>query len=231
MKSWMMGLICFLFATHASAVADFEVDTEGFTQGAQAAGTVVTVEDSGPAGTGDSALRVTAGGAFTRIHAFNRTNAEFLGDFIGDGVTAVQFDAMAPQTNGQGLTLFGVVFRNSIQGQNFGDRWVTTDSAAIPADGAWTTYTLDLAQEGDFVHPAGANAFATDFAGVEHFGLRHQLAANQAGGTSLAAGTQVFFDNIELLPEPGAVAGALAACLALLSLRRVSRSFRAGGRR
>ena len=224
MKAWAIGTLCFLFATSAAAVATFDTGVEGFTQGQFAPGSVVSVPDQGPDGAGDFALRVTAAGPGIRLHVFTRSNQEFLGDYLGDGVTALRFDAMAPLTNTQSVSLFGVFFRDTVPLANFGDRWVSVESAVVPANGEWATYTLDLSAEGQFVHPNGANLFSDDFAAIEHFGLRHQNAANQPGGSILPVGTQIYLDNVELLPEPAAATGALAAWLALAALRRVSKA-------
>lgn len=194
------------------AEADFQ---DGTTQGwSQPFGLVDVRPDAGPDGPGDYAIEARAHPAIFNLFPQTTTSADFLGDWIDKQVIRVTFDAMNPSSSTDTFKLYAVMMRDEI------NRWASLDSATIPNDGAWRSYSIDLG-EADVINVLGGGTYGQDFASIARFGLRHQEQANQAGGSPLSGpGNSVLLDNIRLYAVPAPATLALVALGATATLRR-----------
>jgi len=200
------AVMCLSFVISSSAfaspivISDFQ---DGTTQGWIWSGASTSViADSGPSGTGDYSLLAPVNPSVYKLNPQNSAS-EFTGDYSTLGVANITFDAMNPATNDDDLELYAVLYSGDPLGTvPFPERWASLEAAVIPNDGVWRTYSISLL-ETDMLSVLGSNNYATQFSNVGMISLRHQLAANQSGGSALSsANNSVFLDNIALTPVP-----------------------------
>lgn len=208
---------CFMVAGAGpvqATTADFQDGTiQGWSQGAF--GGTSAVADAGPDGAGDFALAAMPNPALLHLHPATRTTPEFVGDLLGAGIAALVFDAMAPASNVDTIQLHAVVIGTSA------NRWASIERVMVPNDGIWRNHTISL-EEADMLLVLGFGAYATDFASVGQFGLRHQAMANQSGGSPLSSAAQsLFLDNITLVPEPRRALASFLCAATLLGLAKL----------
>lgn len=160
----------------------------------------VVQNDSGPAGTGDHALRVTSngsGGAGGRLLVFNETT--WTGDYPGQGITHLQLDFR----NGGSTTLQMRLALNGPGG------WFVTPAKAVAAFSGWNPLLFDI-RPGSLVSAGGSSA-TTTLAAVSEVRVIHSSTVNFRGAA--VSGT-FLLDNVRAVPEPeNLVLTSLAGCL------------------
>lgn len=218
----------------ASAITVGMIDT--FSDGTNLgwSGSFVTnVADAGPAGPGDNAALVTAGGG-SRIVVYSQAipapddgedDPRWTGNFTAAGVTAISLDVR--HTNATPLALRiaiganGFVQSSGVNGQ--GDTYVTNYVLNVPGDGQWHTLTFPV-EAANFV-PSFANTepapnAAAALTDVTHFRFIHNPDAADFKGAQ--ATLPFLMDNVRALgiPEPSGAALLAVGCAALIARRR-----------
>ena len=218
---WTAALIAFglfLFAGSAKAIVvgqidDFEDGTlQNWANGGAGAPPVLNIDTGGPAGANDNFMQVTADGAGAGrfLTVFNRS--QWLGDYIGAGVTAIEMDL-------RNLGSVSLTIRLGFK------------DAAGPGGVGYLSSGFTLAAGSDWQHvvfpinPAsmtaigGPDAFNTFFASD----LQEMRIINEAGTSNLTGDSvtgQLGVDNIHAVPEPSAVLLTVAGMLAFAVARR-----------
>ena len=186
-------------AVVAGQMDDFEDGTVQAWTGSFATppGPPVNIATGGPAGAGDNYLQVTStggAGAGSKLATFNP--AQWSGDYIAAGVTAIQVDMKNFSVSGADLEM-----RLLIPFGGGGD-FTSTLSQTVPADGAWHTLTFGLTAA-DLVQVGGVGSdLNTTLQGVPRILLRHQPGTPTGVGSSPAIAAQLGIDNVLAIPEP-----------------------------
>ncbi|MEO7098255.1 MAG: hypothetical protein ABI162_02755 [Luteolibacter sp.] len=163
------------------------------------------LSNSGPLGSGDSALQVTSNGgsgAGGRLVVFNTTL--WTGDYIAQGILAIAADL---RNSGSTALSMRIAFNGP------GGKFVTAPSV-IAAFSGWVHSVFDI-KPGSLISAGGSNAAAT-MAGVTEMRILHSSTVDYRGA-QISSG--FLADNIQAVPEPAAA----VACLlsgALLLLRK-----------
>lgn len=156
--------------------------------------------DSGPAGTGDHALRVTANGsaeAGGRLLVFN--DSTWTGDYPGQGITHLQVDLR----NGGSTALQMRLAFNGPGG------WFVTPAKTVTAFSGWNPLLFDI-RPGSLVGAGGSNANTT-LSAVTELRVIHSSTVSFRGAA--VSGT-FLLDNVRAVPEPEClVLTSLAGCL------------------
>lgn len=161
--------------------------------------------DSGPAGGGDSALRVTANGgsgAGGKLLVFNETT--WAGDYSNQGIVNLALDLR----NGGSTTLQIRVAFNGPGG------WFVTPARPVAAFSGWNPLLFDI-RPSSLASAGGSNAAAT-MSAVNEMRVLHSSAADFRGAT--VSGT-FLLDNVRAIPEP-AIPCLLPLAGCLLASRR-----------
>lgn len=158
-------------------------------------GTSITNKPGGRGGAADRYVQVdsngNASGAGSRL-AFHNSDARWIGDFAAAGVTGVQFDAA--NFGPLGVELRVVLFSS-------GSRWTSVQSVALPAGSAWQTITIPINQAA-LTRVLGTNPWPDSITNVSQFMIRHDPGSASSGGAAIDA--TIGFDNIRVVPTPGA---------------------------
>lgn len=167
----------------------FTAGPEGWTSG----GATVTVEpDGGPAGVGDSFLRVQPG--FANLAAFN-SSPSWIGDYTTIHATRVEADLMAGAGTSP-LSIRLVLFGPGTQPPTTATtQYTSTVAAEIPADGQWRRVHFSLA-ETDLTRVRGTEPHNALMANVLRVMLRHDPGTPSSGGTNVNGDLGI--DNIAL---------------------------------
>jgi len=161
-------ILCALLAAPAAAPAvecgqsdDFEDGTtQGWEEGAFSPNPPTNVPNGGPGGAGDNYLRNVSSGGHgpgSKMVMYNLT--QWIGDYLSAGVTRVEADVA-----NFGATPLAV--RVGVEGTL--TRFVSTDGAAIPADGQWYHVVFDLSASG-MTLTLGTETLTTVLSNVEQF--------------------------------------------------------------
>ena len=154
---------------------------------------VTNIASGGPSGAGDAYIRLTADGSGSggKLTAFNRD--QWLGDYIGTGVNAVEVDLL----NQSAVTLtIRLAFKNGPGGGASAPGYMSQPMVLTPGSG-WQHFTISLLPANliGVNNPAPWNSF---FIGEVRF-------IHSVGTTSLSGSTvigQLGIDNVRAIPEP-----------------------------
>ncbi|MEM8677925.1 MAG: PEP-CTERM sorting domain-containing protein [Planctomycetota bacterium] len=179
------------------------------------------VADAGEDGVGDNALEYGTTSGFHLLHpAFGAgaPNPVFLGDYLAAGVTGIRFKARHTGI-GVPVSLRATGFSDF----NLGVDWAMSAAPLVlsPNDTSWQTYELSLLP-GDLLTGGPNGLSASDvLSDVFQIGLRHDPTGSGPQNPSpVATLTQVYFDDIVLVPEPSTTPLLVIAGLFCLSWRR-----------
>jgi hypothetical protein len=177
----------------AGQVDDFEDGTtQGWAEGVFSPNPPTNVPNGGPAGIGDSYLQnISSGavGAGSRQVTFNRV--QWTGDYVAAGVSDIQ----AQMANfGAGALSMRVAIEGAI-----GDRFGSTISVALPADGVWRSVTLSLAPA-DLSLVGGVSNVNTVLANVSTLRILSAAAAPSWQGDAIVS--TLGMDNLTAGPAP-----------------------------
>jgi hypothetical protein len=198
-------------AAFALTLGQTDTFQDGSSQGWQTgAGSIPNIATGGPGGAGDRYIQYSStgtGGANSRLIIFN--SAQWLGDYIGAGITRVEMDLN--NFSAPALSIRLAFFLDP------GTGYVSTTPFALAGSSGWQHAGFDLVA-GNFTAIGSPGDFATllsDFNG--------QLRILHSGSPALLGDTiaaTVGFDNIQAVPEPGALALTGVALLLLVGCCR-----------
>jgi hypothetical protein len=192
-------------------VDHFSADLEGWKTGVQAGpGAVVRVAGGGPAGAGDAFLQVTVNPASTgilKMVVFNQ--AQWQGDFIAAGVTAVSMDVKFEGPDAMHLRL---AFGTNDAPIGGGDWFVSNDAIIVPSGGGWTNIQFPISSMALGDYSGGEANYNDAMSNVATMRLLHVMSLSPFGDiVNTEAPTVVSVDNITALggvaPIPGDLNG------------------------
>lgn len=219
-------------AATASAITSGQVDDfqDGTVQGwgPAFANVAFNTADAGPQGNGDNALLIWSDSdnnpsTRTGSRSIGINTTQWLGDWTGAGVTAIEFDAR--NANNFDITLWlGIAGPDaSVGSAGTGDTYISLASATLPAGSAWQSISIPVTAS-DFQlatnHSAAGNIVEA-LADVRQFRIFYNASsANNFIGEQIAA--QFYLDNIAAVPEPSTTTLALlpAVCGLMLCRRK-----------
>ena len=174
------------------------------------------VADAGDQGVGDHALEYGTTSGFHLLHPIpgSTPNPVFQGDYLADGVTAVRFKA---RHTGIGDT--AVLRSTAFLPLANGNDWATSSTSVTisPNATSWQTYELSLMPSDLFSGGTNSPTVTDVLSNVSQIGLRHDPAGTGPLSPSFVSTlTQVQFDDIMLVPEPGTFRLVLLMSLALM---------------
>jgi hypothetical protein len=176
---------------------------------------VVNVNTGGPAGANDNFMQVTADGSGpgSFLTVFNRT--QWLGDYIGLSVTAIELDL-------RNLGAVDLTIRLGFkETATLGAPGYLSAPFSLLAGSGWQ-HAVFFINSGSMTAIGGPAAFNSFFSN----GFGEMRIINEAGNTNLvgdAVSAQLGVDNIHAVPEPSAILLAAVGLLALAALRRKKR--------
>ncbi|MDX2111800.1 MAG: hypothetical protein SFY80_16335 [Verrucomicrobiota bacterium] len=209
-----------LIATHtAGAVAigltdNFESGTTlSWANGGAGIPQPANISTGGPSGANDNFLQLTADGSSSggKLIVFNRD--QWLGNYVGLGVTKIDVDLKNFGTTPLTIRL---AFKASAGG---GSPGYVSAGFSLPVDSTWHHASFDLAQ-GNLTaigSPATYTTFFTSGLGEVRI-INEALPLNLNGDTLVS---QLGVDNITAIPEPNAMAMIALCGLAVLGMRRM----------
>lgn len=173
---------------------------------------VTNIPSGGPAGAGDNYIQVTADGSGVggRLTVFNRD--QWLGDYVGGGVTSVEVDLLNQSAVSLSIRLaFKTGPGNGVQGY-------LSLPMVLPVGSGWQHFTISLAPA-NLIPIGGPLPWQNFFIGEVRF--IHEVGATDLNGTNVVG--QLGIDNVHAVPEPATtvlVAGSLLAVTAGLFRRK-----------
>ncbi len=179
-------------AITVNQVDDFQDDTTQHWSGADP----TQIPDSGPSGTGDFALHVTATGSDSRGGKLLAFNQEFQwnGNWTAAGVARIAMDVRNPNQ-------FPLAMRVGISGpgrftfNGTGDVHVSTNPILIPADNTWHSVVFPVLAA-DFTSLNPQSDITAALAEVTHLRILHNLAVQFVGAQVSGS---FYVDNIRAL--------------------------------
>jgi hypothetical protein len=183
----------------AGQVDDFEDGTVQNWIGAfiDPPGPPINVASGGPAGADDNYLQVASiGGAGpgSKLATFN-DNAQWAGDYLAAGVTAIQVDMKNFSASLEDLEMRLLIPFGA------GGNFTSTLSQTLPADGAWHTLTFGLTVS-DLTGVDGGTDLNLTLQNVTRILIRHQSGPPTGVGVSPSIVAQMGMDNVTAIPEP-----------------------------
>jgi hypothetical protein len=207
MKKRLFGLIL-LFFVHlvlvgrTGAVVLGQVDTfeDGTTMGWAngVPGALVNIDTGGPAGVDDNFLQLTADGvgAGGRLTTFNLQ--QWLGNYIGQGVTSIEIDL-----RNQGSVALSIRLAFKSQNQPNAPGYLSAP-ILLPIGSGWQHFSISLTAA-NLIPIGGPAPYATFFSsGLGDARIIHEVGATTLNGDFIVG--QVGIDNIRAVPEPTTVA-------------------------
>ncbi|MEP6698935.1 MAG: hypothetical protein ABJB09_04320 [Verrucomicrobiota bacterium] len=173
---------------------------------------VLNIDTGGPAGAGDHFLQLTAdgNGAGNRLTVFNR--AQWIGDYIGAGLTAIELDLR----NQGSVTLHIRLAFKDLGGPNAPGYLTAASFTLLPGSG-WQ-HAVFLVNPGSMLARGGPTPFNVFFAGAfGEFRIINELGTNNLNGDIVVG--QLGVDNIHAIPEPTVASLTAAGMLAVIALR------------
>ena len=203
-----MAWIALAPAAHAivaGQVDDFENGTlMGWAHGVP--GYLVNVSSGGPAGLDDNYMRLISDGVGQggRLTTFNLQ--QWLGNYIGAGVTAIEIDLI-----NQGSVNLSMRLAFKSQNQPAAPGYLSP-AMILPVGSGWQHFSIALTP-GNLIAIGGPAAFNSFFStGPGDFRIIQEVGASDLNGDFIVG--QVGIDNIRAVPEPTAMALVLFAALA-----------------
>jgi hypothetical protein len=185
----------------------FESGLQGWTQGINSGGSGLANPTGGPGGAADHYMQITSQGGFgadSKLIVFNQ--AQWTGNYIAAGVTAIEMDLMAPTTNTQPLSM-RVGFQNPTLRQGY----ASTVAFNLPADGQWHHAVFKLTAT-DMTAINAPPAFNTFMSSVPEMRILSSASPALNGDTIAAvAGVDNVLATTTPVPEPTGVLAAAAA--------------------
>lgn len=183
----------------AGQVDDFEDGTVQNWTGAfvDPPGAPVNISSGGPAGVDDNYLQVTSTGTAgpgSKLATYN-DGAQWAGDYIAAGVTAIQVDMKNFSSSMEDLEMRLLIPFGA------GGVFTSTLSQTLPADGAWHTLTFGLTAS-DLTGIGGGTVLNDTLESITRILFRHQPGAPTGPGVAPAIEAQMGMDNVTAIPEP-----------------------------
>jgi hypothetical protein len=210
----LLSLATLLFAASgigaARAVVLGQIDTfeSGTTLGWAAGLTQPIVNTGGPSGESDNFLQLTADGSGSsgKLTVFNR--AQWLGDYISQGITGIDLDL---ENLGATPLTIRLAFKSSTAN---GAPSYLSAGFTLPADATWhhATFTLSAATMTALGSPAAFDTFCSS--GIAEMRIINEAGATNSNGDTVTSTLGV--DNIQAVPEPNPTTLALLTLLLLL---------------
>ena len=209
LKKTVVSCVLVVFAlsgAHAAQVGVVETFGDGGTpsQNGWSVGNLGAVTaDSGENGVGDHAIEY---GTDRGLHLLapaagaGVVDPAFLGDYLAAGATGIRFNA---RHSGAGDT--AVLRAAAFADFNNGVDWVTSTNPVVitPNDTTWQTYELSLDPADLFAGGDNGLSINAVLGDVFQIGLRHDPNGTGPGAPSFVTTfTQVYFDDVVLVPEP-----------------------------
>ena len=177
------------------------------------------VPNSGPAGTGDNALRVASG---NRVVVMNQS--QWTGNYAAAGIKQISMDVQ--HQNAFPLALRLGIANGPLGPGGSGDTYVTDDAVAVANDGLWHRITFNV-KAADFVATSSNTSITPDaaaaLANVTVLRLLHN--PNPMDFTGAIGPATFFLDNIaaSTVPEPVAVGLLIAGFVGVAGCGRAQR--------
>lgn len=214
-----VAVVCLIIAPAAHAITLGQVDDfeDSSVANWDSGGTPVSnIATGGPAGLNDNYLELeTSSEAGPGSKAGIRNLSQWLGDYTSAGVTSIRVDL-------NNLSSEALEIRILIDGD--GGAFTSTSAFALSANSGWVTATFDMTASG--LTAVGGSTLADTLGNVTNFLFHHDPGTPDGFGPtvpSVPVGTQVGFDNIAAVPEPGTIT-LLAVGVGTLALRRRRRA-------
>jgi len=168
------------------------------------------ISTGGPAGAGDRFAQYAStgtGGTDSRMVFFN--NSQWLGNYVGAGITGIGIDV--DNLGSSALSLRLAFFLDSSDG------YVTTTPLALAAHSGWehTTFSLNAANFTTIGSPGAFNTLLSNFSGQ----LRILSSTSPSLVGDVIAGT-LGIDNVQAIPEPRTIMMVGLGILVVICLRR-----------
>jgi hypothetical protein len=225
MKKRLFGL-ALLFFVHLLLVRQVEavilgqVDTfeDGTTMGWAngVPGALLNIDTGGPAGMDDNFLQLTADGvgAGGRLTTFNLQ--QWLGNYIGQGVTSIEIDL-----RNQGSVALSIRLAFKSQNQPNAPGYLSAP-ILLPIGSGWQHFSISLTAA-NLIPIGGPAPYATFFSsGLGDARIIHEVGATTLNGDFIVG--QLGIDNIRAVPEPTTVALVSGSLLVFAWIRFRSRS-------
>lgn len=225
LKGLLVSLLALAFSCSAQAIENGHIDDfqDGTTQnwtngGIPPTPPVVNIPDGGPGGAGDHYIQVTSlggQGAGNRLITYNRD--QWLGDYLGQGVTAIEMDL---KNFGNTDLSMRIGFKQEIGPAAPG---YVSPAFFLPAGSGWqhVVFTINMATMIPINSPLDFNTF---FSGnFQEVRILNAINPDLNGEPIVA---QIGIDNIHAVPEPSALAlGAFGALTLFVSSRPKRKKF------
>lgn len=168
----------------------------GWTGGAFGGQALSKQQSGGPAGAGDAFLQAQT--SASNLATYNSTPV-WTGDFEQIDASRVAVDLMNASGSDE-LAMRVVLFGPA----SLGNRWTSTTSAVVPADGVWRRYEFSLS-EANLTLAQGVAFYDDLMNGVVRIMLRHDPGMPSAAGTPVTAILGI--DNVSLMEAPEQLPG------------------------